>query len=82
MVKVAYYITGHYSTERPLPDIEDLSSKLAKMYDNPLLRKEYGRKAMEYAKTMTWDFACDKWKEILVNVLDPTSRELTLLEAT
>jgi glycosyltransferase involved in cell wall biosynthesis len=71
LVEVQNYVTGGHSTERPIPSLEDLSNKLLRLYNNPKLREEYGMKSLEFARTLTWDVAIEKWYALLNRVNNP-----------
>ena len=71
LVKVKDYITGHHSTERPLPDIDDLVDKMHKLAINPELRQQYGEKGYKFAQKYTWRNVCKEWNELIKEIENP-----------
>jgi glycosyltransferase involved in cell wall biosynthesis len=70
LVKVKMIVPGSFGTYRALIDIEDMTQKFQKMYDDwkdgGKLRKEYGRKAREHALGYDWTKKIvPQWNEIL-----------------
>ena len=80
LVKVGNYMTGKYSTERPYPDLVDLSNKMDILYRDDNLRKEYGQKALEFAKTLTWENAVNMWDDLLQDINNPLRKPITMTE--
>jgi glycosyltransferase involved in cell wall biosynthesis len=51
------------------PNLSSLLKCMEEAYDNPDLRKEYGRKAREFAvKNYDWSVVMPKWEELLVEL--------------
>ena len=71
LVRVSGYITGAKSTERPIPDAEDLVRKLEIMYDQPELREKYSKESLEYAKQFDWNKIGDMWDYEIKKALNP-----------
>ena len=59
-------ITGSWTVERGLMDINDCAEKLEKLYQNPELRKQYGKNGrIAVLKEYTCDIVVEKWNKVL-----------------
>lgn len=70
LVKVKYFITGVHNTERPYPDIEDLVSKMDKLYYDSDLREEYGKRGLEKVKQFYSSVVNTQWSKYLRGVVN------------
>lgn len=80
LVKVAEYMTGNHSTERPYPHLDSVVTALNKMYRDPKLRLEFGKAGLEFAKKYTWEALGVHWDKLLKEVEDPFLAEQVLAE--
>lgn len=74
-VKVDYFITGIHLTERPYPDLEDLVSKMSKLYYDDDLRKKYSKSSLEKSNQFLNAVVNKKWSKFLRSVVSPFSTE-------
>ena len=89
-VRVAYTITGKYSTERPYPDEKELLEAMDRLYRNEVLRAEYGLNSYKFVaegdpnlyhgKALTWENACDQWEEVIQSIAHPLAKPIKLRE--
>ncbi len=69
LLRVKEWLTvGPYNIEQAIADTDHLVELLNKLYENPELRAEYGRKGREFAETMTWDKCAEQWAQLLDEV--------------
>jgi len=76
LIRVKDWITvAPYNIDQAIADEEHLIELLEKLYRDPELRAEYGRRGRAFAKTMTWDRCAEQWAELLEEVAErPTAR--------
>jgi len=80
LTKVAEYMTGGHSTERPYPNLDSVANALNKLYRDPQLRRELGSKGLEFSQTRTWALVCGQWDRLLKEIEDPFSVESVYAE--
>jgi len=70
LIRVRHWANvGPFNVDQAIADVDHLVELLHKLYDNPDLRAEYGRKGREFAETMTWDRCAGQWAKLLEEVL-------------
>jgi len=70
-VKWKTFINGGYYTKRVMVDHDDFVKKLEKLYNNPELRKEYGRVGREKVmKYYSLDVIMPQWVQIIDKILN------------
>lgn len=59
-------LTGSWSVERGLPDVEDAAQKLKILYDDIKMREEFGANGrVAVLRDYTWDKIIDDWDKLL-----------------
>lgn len=56
------------------PNVEQITSKLQWLYDNPHERKSMAQRGMIWARTITWDAAADAVQRVIERVVQKRSR--------
>lgn len=66
LVNVSDEILGGWHVDRAIPDIKDAAEKIIKFYNNPELRKEYGKNGRAAVLNYySWDKISKKWDRVL-----------------
>lgn len=61
---------GQNGVEFSIPDWREAKKALEKYYENPKLRAEHSKKALEFAKKFDYDLIADRWEEYLLKVVN------------
>jgi len=73
LARVKEWITvGPFNVGQAIVDSDHLVELLEKLYRDPDLRAEYGRRGREFAETMTWDRCAEQWARLLEEVAADT----------
>lgn len=70
LIKVKEEILGNWHVNRAIIDIDHGAELMIKMFENPELRKEYGKNGREAVmREYTWPIVAEKWDKVLRNLL-------------
>jgi len=70
LIRVKHWLTvGPHNVDMALADVDHLVELLEKLYRDPDLRAEYGRRGRQFAETMTWDRCAEQWAALLEEVV-------------
>jgi len=70
LIRVKEWLTvPPYNVDMAIADVDHLVELLEKLYNDPDLRAEYGRKGREFAEKMTWDRCAEQWAQLLDEVV-------------
>lgn len=72
--ELRYAVEAGFGVSFRIGDPADLAEKIKILLNNPVLRREMGKNAKEYAKGFTWDKIAEKYENYLEEVVERHNR--------
>jgi glycogen(starch) synthase len=74
--ELSYAVDGGFGLSFRTGDPEHLAQKITFLLNNESVRREMGKKAVEYARNFTWDRIAGEYERYLLDVIDASGRKV------